>query len=282
VGAVRLAGEPGLVLRSAISLAVALILAVPAVADAAPGAPAPSDAAPASPAARTAPATVPLTGPVVGHPAPAFTLTSTDGRTVPLDGYKGKTPLINIREISRPGSEPALKTLAWSHLCAGRIYAKGGGAGRARAEFEATRAAAMKLPPKSSRYAMYNDEAQEAIVALDLGSGSPVTAVSLAPWTGADLPGSLPGTIKYRLAVSGAPNANVDLATKGLPKGWVASFCTDRLCAPFKVSVVLPVSGVKVIEFQLIPDVAGSAEPRVTIVATDGKTSAQTSNVALR
>jgi peroxiredoxin len=182
---------------------------------------------------------------------------------------------------AKPGDVKALKMLAWSHLYAGRIYAKGGETEKARAEFDATRAAALRLPPTNNRYAMYIEESQEATVALGLGTGPRQTTVSLAPWTGADLPGSVPSTIKYRLAVAGNAGANVNLTTQGLPKGWVASFCTDRICAPFKVGVTLPPSGVKVIEFQLIPDAPGSAEPHITILATDGKSSSTASNVAL-
>jgi thiol-disulfide isomerase/thioredoxin len=192
------------------------------------------------------------------------------------------TALAERQAAAKPNDPSALKMLAWSHLYAGRIYAKGGEPAKAQAEFDATRAAALRLPPSNSRYAMYLEESQEATVALGLGNGPRKTTVSLAPWTGADLPGSVPSTIKYRLAVAGNAGASVNLSTEGLPKGWVASFCTDRLCAPFKVGITLPASGVKVIEFQLIPDSPGAAEPRVTVLANDGTSSSSASTLALR
>ncbi len=45
----------------------------------------------------------------------------------------------------------------------------------------------------------------------------------------------------------------VALAASGLPKRWIASFCSDRQCAPFRTTVAIPESGVKVVEFQLVP-----------------------------
>jgi hypothetical protein len=94
--------------------------------------------------------------------------------------------------------------------------------------------------------------------------------VSLVPWTGADLPGSIPNTIKYRLVVAGAPGDNVTLRASDVPKRWVASFCSDRVCAPFRVSVVIPENGVKVVEFQLVPPGAKSTAPRVRVTGSDG------------
>jgi hypothetical protein len=154
-------------------------------------------------------------------------------------------------------------------LYAGRTYAKAHLTERARGEFAQVVALAGKLPPHDSRRDMYLEEGQEAIVALDL-DGNAKTALSLAPWTGADLPGSVPNTIKYRLVVAGAAGKNVALQANGVPKGWVASFCTDRVCAPFKVSVAIPPSGVKIIEFQLVPPEAGAKPSKVRVTGTDG------------
>jgi peroxiredoxin len=191
------------------------------------------------------------------------------------------TALAQKHVDAKPADQHAIVLLAWSHLYAGRIYAQGGETAKARAEFDATQTAARLLPPSNNRYGMYIEESQEATVALGLSAAHPATQISLAPWTGADLPGSVQSTIKYRLAVAGSPGATVNLATKGLPKGWVASFCTDRICAPFRVQLALPASGVKVIEFQLIPDEPGSPEPRITIEATDGASTVKASNIAL-
>jgi len=43
-----------------------------------------------------APSAAPLPGPVVGQPAPAFTLTTTGGKTVRLADYRGRTLVINV------------------------------------------------------------------------------------------------------------------------------------------------------------------------------------------
>jgi len=170
-----------------------------------------------------------------------------------------------------PTKATAIRTLAWANLYAGRTYAKNGDSKNARAHFDATLALAEKLPGDDSRHDMYLEEAQEATVALGLTAPSEGPAVSLAPWTGSDLPGSVPNTIKYRLIVAGVAGRNVALKTADVPKGWVASFCTDKICAPFKVNVAIPDSGVKVVEFQLVPPQSKSATPRVRVIGSDGQ-----------
>ncbi len=176
---------------------------------------------------------------------------------------------------AKPGDVHALRLLASAHLYAGRAHVKGGDPAGARAEFEAAVTVAAQLPPKDSRHDMDLEEGQEGIVALSLTSPAK-TALSLAPWTGADLPGSVPNTIKYRLVVAGTAGKSIALSTADLPKGWVASFCTDRICAPFKVKVDIPASGVKIIEFQLVPPDKNAAPGKVRVIETDG---ADTSSV---
>ena len=168
-----------------------------------------------------------------------------------------------------PGKALAVRQLAWTHLYYGRTYAKNGDQAQARAEFAQTLAWAQKLPGDDSRHDMYLEEAQEATVALGLGPAH-ATSVSLAPWTGANLPGSIPNTLKYRLIVAGTVGRNVLLSANGVPRGWVASFCTDRVCAPFKVTVAIPDSGIKIVEFQLVPPSARAAVPRVRVTGSDG------------
>ncbi|HEY6235020.1 MAG TPA: hypothetical protein VIW69_07985, partial [Candidatus Elarobacter sp.] len=147
----------------------------------------------------------------------------------------------------------------------GRMYVKAGDPAKARAAFAQTSAWTAKLPKTDSRYAMYLEEAQEATVALDAAHPAGKTALSLAPWTGPDLPGSVSSTYKYRLVVAGTPGKTVVLAASGLPKHWVASFCNDRQCAPFRTTVALPASGVKVIEFQVIPQSAVPGPPTIRV-----------------
>lgn len=165
----------------------------------------------------------------------------------------------------------ATKKLAWAYLYQGRMFVKAGDPAKARAAFAQTTAWTLKLPKTDNRYAMYLEEAQEATVALDTAHPAGKTALSLAPWTGPDLPGSVASTYKYRLVVAGTPGKTVALAASGLPKRWVASFCSDRQCAPFRTTVALPSSGVKVIEFQVIPQAAAGAAPTVRVTG-DGAT----------
>ena len=65
----------------------------------------------------------------------------------------------------------------------------------------------------------------------------------------------------------------------GLPKRWIASFCSDRQCAPFRTTVALPASGVKVIEFQVIPQARAPAPPTIRV---DGDGASATVRVATR
>ena len=133
---------------------------------------------------------------------------------------------------AKPGDAKAIRKLAWAYLYEGRLFARAGRVPQAKAAFAQTIAWTEKLPKTDSRYAMYLEEGQEATVALDAGHASARTALSLAPWTGPDLPGSVASTYKYRLVVAGKPGKTVSLAASGLPARWIASFCSDRQCAP--------------------------------------------------
>jgi thiol-disulfide isomerase/thioredoxin len=165
---------------------------------------------------------------------------------------------------AKPGDPKAIRKLAWAYLYEGRLFVKAGDSAKARRAFAQTTAWTAKLPKTDTRYAMYLEEAQEATVALDVGHPAGKTALSLAPWTGPDLPGSVSSTYKYRLVVAGVPGKIVTLNASGLPNRWVASFCSDRQCAPFRTTVALPASGVKVIEFQVIPQ-SRAAAPTVRV-----------------
>ena len=156
-------------------------------------------------------------------------------------------------EVARtPHDTSARRRLAWVHLYAGRTYALAGDRESARAEFAATIHNATLLPPGDRRHDMYVEEAQEATVALALDRGAGTT-LSLVPWTGAGLPGSIPGTIRYRLVAAGPSNKQITLHAGPIPKQWVASFCSKSVCSPGTVSVRLPSSGIAVVEFQLVP-----------------------------
>lgn len=173
--------------------------------------------------------------------------------------------LAKANVAAKPGDAKAIRKLAAAYLYQGRMYARQGNARKARTSFGNVSAWTLKLPKNDERYAMYLEEAQEATVALDAAPGASRTTLSLAPWTGPDLPGSIASTLKYRLVVAGAPGKTVVLSARGLPQHWVASFCTDRVCAPFRTTVALPESGVKVVEFQVIPTSRVSAPATVRV-----------------
>jgi peroxiredoxin/Tfp pilus assembly protein PilF len=178
-----------------------------------------------------------------------------------------------------------IRLLAWAHLYYGRTEAKAGNIELARNQFVLATQTTLRLPKTNSRYTIYLEQAQEETVALDIRMASRTsTALSFAPWTGPQLPGSSPDTAKYRLVVTGKPGQSVHLQAKDLPKGWIASFCTDRICAPFQVATTLPDSGVKVIEFQVVPPSAKDLGhvPSVRVIVTDGKSTATARTLALR
>lgn len=172
------------------------------------------------------------------------------------EGRRAFARAIALGEASvaaKPRDAKARRVLAAAYLYEGRLETRAGDAARARAAFARAAATAQRLPKTDSRYAMDLEEAQEGIVALDVARPARGTALSLAPWTGPDLPGSIASTYKYRLIVAGTPGASVTLGASGLPARWVASFCADGQCAPFRTTIALPDSGVKVVEFQLVP-----------------------------
>jgi len=132
-----------------------------------------------------------------------------------------------------------------------------------------------RLDPKG-RYANLKrnvkERTQEGLIAVALAGGSGKPVLSVTPWTGPDLPGSLASTLKYRLIVAAASDAAVTLRAGGLARDWVASFCADGLCSPQSVSFRMPQSGVKTYEFQLVPPAPGARPGPITIAAAGGAT----------
>jgi hypothetical protein len=96
------------------------------------------------------------------------------------------------------------------------------------------------------------------------------TKLAIAPWTGKSPPTATSAAAKYRLLVSGEPNATVQLQASGVASGWIAAFCTDTVCAPMRVSATLPASGQAVYQFELIRE-SDDATPSsgATITAGD-------------
>ncbi len=76
--------------------------------------------------------------------------------------------------------------------------------------------------------------------------------LSIAPWTGANLPTSTAAAARYRLQITGAPLTVVHLKATGVADGWIAAFCTSKYCSPQQAEIALPASGHAVIQFELI------------------------------
>ena len=94
--------------------------------------------------------------------------------------------------------------------------------------------------------------------------------LTLAPYTGPALHGSLTGTAKFLVSVSGSAGQLVRLRAVGVPPGYIAAFCTNLVCAPFRVAFTLPTSGREHVELQLIRNAAGAHKPKTVTVAANG------------
>jgi thiol-disulfide isomerase/thioredoxin len=167
----------------------------------------------------------------------------------------------------------AIANLADTSLDLANVYVALGDVGGATRAFATANEFGDRLDPKGEYKDLYrnvHERTQEGLIAVRMAHSGGKTALSVAPWTGADLPGSVASTLKYRLIVASAPNAKVDLRALGLRPGWVASFCADGLCSPMRVSFTLPESGVKTYEFQLVPPGDTHAHGAVTIRSSDG------------
>lgn len=94
----------------------------------------------------------------------------------------------------------------------------------------------------------------------------------LAPWRGPSLPTSSADAVKYKLTVRGNAEQRVRLRAGGLPKGWVASFCTETVCSPFRYSMELNDRGTGVVEFQAIRiDDSAPKHAKVTVTTEGAK-----------
>jgi hypothetical protein len=98
------------------------------------------------------------------------------------------------------------------------------------------------------------------------------THLHIAPWTGADPKNAISGATKYRLTVTGKPGAHVHVRATGAAKGWIAAFCTDKVCSPDQTVLDLPDSGTADISFELVRDDDAAAEQSgaVTVRTDDG------------
>src|SRR5271155_2576058 len=78
-----------------------------------------------------------------------------------------------------------------------------------------------------------------------------------------------PGVHSYAVRVTAPAGATVRLSALDVPRGWVASFCTPRVCSPYHVT--LPIrSGTGTIELSYIRMVTAAAPLRTLHVAARG------------
>ncbi|HEY5349679.1 MAG TPA: hypothetical protein VIJ64_08095, partial [Candidatus Lustribacter sp.] len=176
---------------------------------------------------------------------------------------------------SRARTQMALADVADTSLDLANVYVALGDAANTRRTFAQANAYGDRLDARG-KYANLKrnvkERTQEGLIAVALAGGNGRPVLSVVPWTGPDLPGSLASTLKYRLIVASGGDAAVSLHAAGLARDWVASFCADGLCSPQRVSFRAPPSGVKTYEFQLVPPAPNARPGNVTVSAAGGNT----------
>jgi hypothetical protein len=109
------------------------------------------------------------------------------------------------------------------------------------------------------------------IAAVLLALARPNTHLLIQPWTGTDFQTTSEQAARYRLQVSGKPNTTIRLQALRVAPGWLAAFCTPKLCAPARVDAELPSSGQVVFQFELIRESdTAPKESGATVFASDG------------
>lgn len=107
------------------------------------------------------------------------------------------------------------------------------------------------------------------LLAALLAVAQSATQLTVKPWTGTDLQVTTDSAAKYRLEIAGRSNASVRLRAVGVASGWIAAFCTPKLCSPQRLDVQLPPSGNAVVQFELIRE-TDNAPKRSGATITDG------------
>ena len=108
-------------------------------------------------------------------------------------------------------------------------------------------------------------------VAMLLALAQPSTRLSIQPWTGADLQTTSADAAKYRLEVTGLPNSTIKLQASNVAPGWLAAFCTPKICSPQRYDALLPRSGQVVVQFELIRESdTAPKQSGATITGGDG------------
>jgi hypothetical protein len=102
-------------------------------------------------------------------------------------------------------------------------------------------------------------------------AAAPATRLQLTPWHAANLPTTTSAAVKYLLTVRGVPHAHVHLRARYVAKGWIAAFCTQKVCSPDQTMLDLNAKGTSAIEFELIRnDSTASHSTGATVVSDDG------------
>jgi len=186
--------------------------------------------------------------------------------------YEKALGLLRADAAKKP-TQDRIADVADTSLDAANIDVSLGDEAGTRRNFAQANAYADRLEP-GGEYATLKrnvkERTQEGLIAVALAGGAGKPVISVIPWTGPDLPGSLASTLKYRLIVAAPADTAVTLRAQGLRPHWVASFCADGLCSPQTVSFTAPASGVKTFEFQLVPPHGGDAPGNVAIAIGSG------------
>jgi hypothetical protein len=81
---------------------------------------------------------------------------------------------------------------------------------------------------------------------------------------------SMPGSHEYRLAISGRPGSELTVAA-ATPPGWVAAFCSVRLCSVGHVPITIAASGTSYVVLHLYARGERPPHGLVTVTAQSDK-----------
>ena len=186
--------------------------------------------------------------------------------------YERSVALLRAAAAAKP-TQDAIADVADTSLDQANVYVSLGDVANTRRAFAVANTYGDRLDTQGKYKDLrrnVHERTQEGLIAVALAGGNGKPVLSIAPWTGPDLPGSVASTLKYRLIVAASGDEAVTLHAAGLARDWVASFCADGLCSPQQVSFRTPESGVKTYEFQLVPPAPGAQPGTVTVAATGG------------
>lgn len=109
--------------------------------------------------------------------------------------------------------------------------------------------------------------------------GLAILSCSLA--AGTCHPVTAPGAESFAVRIAAAPGSVVRLSALDVPRGWIASFCTPHVCAPFHVSFPIR-SGTGTIALSFVPAAAHAAPLRTVHVSARSNASRSDARKAVR